>query len=113
VQISQRRPVERNHTNTPANSSVRLVSEFIGTLLAVDAQSQTVTVASGSPQRANLGEGQTYFLTSETKLFKGQLPTTLADGIIGQEVRYGFRINREENKYQLTVLRFIPETKAN
>jgi hypothetical protein len=91
----------------------RLVNEFIGTLIAVDKQKQTVSVASGVPAKANRDKASVYFLTPETKFFKGELPATLDDGIIGQEVRYGIRVRRDDNKHLLTVLRFLPSSKPD
>ncbi len=97
---------------TVTNFAQRLVSEFIGTLLALDKQNQTVSIAAGSPERADRDKASEFLLTPDTKLFRGKVPATLDDGIIGQEVRYGLRLNRQDNRMELTVLRFLPSSEA-
>lgn len=113
------RSVQVDPVRTPASNSIsefgsnvakpfsqRLVNEFVGTLLSVDKHNKTVSIGSGSPERADPDKAAVYFLTPGTKLFKGDVPAALDDGIVGQEIRYGIRLNREENRVELTVLRF-------
>lgn len=100
-----------NHQNRIGKD--RVVNEFIGTLIAVDKQKQTVSIASGVPAKANRDKASVFLLTPETKFFKGEVPATLEDGIMGQEVRYGIRLRREDNKHVLTLLRFLPSSKPD
>lgn len=95
-----------NGTNVAKPFTNRLVNEFIGTLVAVDKEKQTVSIATGRPAKANRDNATVISITQETKIFKDQTPATLADGIVGQEVRYSYRINRENNMRLLTLLRF-------
>ena len=87
----------------------RLVGEFIGTLTAVDKKSQMVAIASGTPAKAISEKAGWFLVTGDTKFFKGDAPASLEDAVIGQEIRYGFRIGREGGTNQLTVLRFVPK----
>jgi hypothetical protein len=98
-------------TNIGKPSAQRQVKEFIGTLLAVDKQKQTVSIASGAPAKADRNKATLLFLTPETKLFNGEVPATLDHAVIGQEVHYGLRIRREDGKQEITVLRFLPSSK--
>lgn len=115
------RRVDPSATNAPTQTgtnvakpfSERMVSEFIGTLVAVDKEKRTVSIASGSPERTKPEKASLYFLTPETKLFRGAAPATLDDAVIGQEVRYAIRLQREDGKRQVTTLRFLPKAKQD
>jgi hypothetical protein len=98
-------------TNDGNTLDKRLVNEFIGTLLSLDYQNQSISIAAGNPATADRNKASVFVLTPETKILKGVEPATLNDGIIGEEVRYGVRFSRQENKMLLTVLRFGPSSK--
>ena len=101
---------QTNHQN--AVGKTRRVTEFIGTLIGVDKQKRTVCIASGAPAKANRDKAGIFLLTPDTKLFKGDAPATLQGAVVGQEIRYGFRLGREGGTNQLTVLRFLTVTKT-
>lgn len=84
---------------------------FIGTLLAIDKQKHTVSIAHGPPAKAQRDKPNLFFLTPETKFFNGEIPATLDDAVIGQAVRYGLRIDQKDGKRQVTILRFSPSPK--
>ena len=104
-------------TNAPTQASTNAVKtsahldEFIGTLLSVDQQKQTVSIALGPPFVASQVEARSFSLAPETKFFKEDAVATLGDGVIGEAVRYRIRINHKDNTRALTVLRFLPNFK--
>jgi hypothetical protein len=106
-------------TNAPSNAGTnvgkpfadRLIGEFIGTLIAVDKENQSVSIASGPPGRSQGDKATVFSLTPQTKLFKGEVPAALDEAIIGQEIRYGLRFDRESGKRQVTTLRFLTDDK--
>jgi len=106
-------PPTQNTNRLSKVGKVRRVSEFIGTLVAVDKQNQSVSIASGAPANAKLDTASVFLMTPETKVFKDEAPASLDDGVVGQEVRYGLRIRREDKKLLLTVLRFLANSELN
>ena len=89
------------------------LDEFIGTLLAVDNEKQTVSIALGPPFLVKQVKSKLLYLAPDTKFFKGELAATLNDGVIGEAVRYRIRINHPNDKPLLTILRFLPDFKGN
>jgi hypothetical protein len=81
---------------------------YIGTLLAVDKQNHTVTIAMGPPEKAFRNKPMTFLVVPETELFKDQAPGSLDDAVVEQEVSFGAR--RGKGTDQLTVLRFLTHT---
>jgi hypothetical protein len=99
----------QNATPSRQNTVGKLATKgFIGTFVSVDTQTSRVSIASGAPAKADLDAPSVFYLTSETKFFKGDKPAKLEDAIKGQEVRYGVRINPKEKKRLLTFLQLAP-----
>ena len=91
---------------TPAH-----LDEFIGTLLSVDKEKKTISIALGPPSVANRVKTTVLNLAPEAKFYKGEVAATLDDGFIGEAVRYRIRINQSDKERLLTVLRFLPDFK--
>ncbi len=81
---------------------------FLGTLLAVDRQNQSVTIASGPPALTHHSATNVFLLTPQTKLFAGTKPATLDEAVIGRAVRYGLEPKPKNGKPELRVLRLAP-----
>ena len=74
---------------------------FRGKLATVDAANKTITVGK-----------RTFQITSDTKIFKGGMPATLEDAVVGETVSGGFK-TAPGGKLNATKVTFGAKTKGN
>lgn len=95
AQTTNKAAAGRNETTTEKKKQTS--GPFRGHLAAVDKAARTVTVGK-----------RTFHVTSDTKIFKGGKPATLADGNVGEEASGGFK-TAEDGRLVATKLTFGPK----
>jgi hypothetical protein len=97
------RPVQLHaQTDTPApEKKARTVMPFHGKLKAVDSTAKTISI----------GE-RTFQITSDTKIFKGEKPATLADAVVGENAGGSYK-KTQDGKLDVLMVHFGPKPEGD